>query len=100
MIAAHFDVLTPDHVRRLRDLSGKRPLMVAVLDPPDPLLPSRARAELAASLGIVDYVLLLNGAGLDRAIEQIQPSEVIHDEMDDRRRSQALIEHVHRRHRA
>src|SRR5258708_5125110 len=48
LIAGYFDVLTPGHVRRLRELADGQPIMAAVLDPPDPLLPARARAELAA----------------------------------------------------
>ena len=100
LVAGYFDVLTPDHVRRLRALAGGQPLLCAVLDPPHPLLPSRARAELAAALGMVDYVLLLDGADLAQALEKIQPHEVIREEIADRQCSQALIEHVHRRQRA
>ena len=33
-------------------------------------------------------------------LEKIQPHEVIREEIADRQRSQALIEHVHRRQRA
>jgi bifunctional ADP-heptose synthase (sugar kinase/adenylyltransferase) len=100
LVAGYFDVLTSDHVRRLKALANGRPLMLAVLDPPHPLLPARARAELAAALGMIDYVLLLDGADLARALEQIQPDEVIREEIADSQRSQALIEHVHRRQRA
>jgi glycerol-3-phosphate cytidylyltransferase-like family protein len=96
-LAGYFDVLTPAHVRGL-PVGGA--LMAAVLDPPDPLLPARARAELAASLRMVDYVVLLEGALLDQALEQLQPDEVIRAEIADLRRAQTLIEHVHRRHRA
>jgi glycerol-3-phosphate cytidylyltransferase-like family protein len=100
IVAGYFDVLTPDHVHRLRAVADGQPLMCAVLDPPHPVLPSRARAELAAALGMVDYVLLLDGADLAQALEKIQPHEVIRDEIADRQRSQALIEHVQRRQRA
>ena len=100
LVAGYFDVLTSDHVRRLDALAGGQPLMLVVLDPPHPLLPARARAELAAALGVIDYVLLLDGADLARALEQIQPHEVIREEIADRQSSQALIEHVHRRQRA
>ena len=58
------------------------------------------RMLLAAALGMVDYVLLLDGADLAQALEKIQPHEVIREEIADRQRSQALIEHVHRRQRA
>lgn len=100
LIAAYFDVLTPDHIRRLRGLSNGQPLIAAVLDPPEPLLAPRARAELAASLSMVDYVVLVHDSGLDQAIEQIQPHQVVREEAADQRRTQALIEHVHRRQRS
>jgi hypothetical protein len=99
LVAAYFDVLTADRVRRLGELADGHPLMVAVLDAPDPLLTARARAELAAALRMVDYVLLLDGTGLEEALGLIQPAEVIGEETADRLRTQALIEHVQRRQR-
>jgi bifunctional ADP-heptose synthase (sugar kinase/adenylyltransferase) len=100
VVAGYFDVITSGHVRRLAELAGGQPLMLVVLDPPHPLLPARARGELAAALGVIDYVVLLDGADLAQALEQIQPHEVIREEIADRQRAQALIEHVHRRQRA
>jgi hypothetical protein len=97
LVAGYFDVLTPDEVRRIRSLSGEHRLMAAILDPPDPLLPPRARAELAASLSMIDYVLLLQGVSLAQAVEQIGPDEVIREETAGSQRRAALIEHVHRR---
>jgi hypothetical protein len=70
-----------------------------VLDPPEALLGARARAELAAGLSMIDYVFLLDGADFEQAVETIQPGEVVREEIADRRRSRALIEHVHRRQR-
>jgi glycerol-3-phosphate cytidylyltransferase-like family protein len=99
LVAGYFDVLTPDHVRRFRELADGRVIMAAVLDPPDPLLGPRARAELAAGLSMIDYVFPLDSADFEQALEKIQPGEVVHEEIADRRRSRALIEHVHRRHR-
>lgn len=97
LIAGYFDVLTPDHVRRIAALSDGRTLMVAVLDPPHPLMARRARAELAAAMSMVDYVLLMEGDDLEHALGMIQPDEVVREEIADQQRSQALIEHVHRR---
>jgi hypothetical protein len=99
LVCGYFDVLTPDHVRRFRELADGQPIMAAVLDAPDALLGARARAELAASLSMIDYVFLLDGADFEQAVETIQPGEVVREEMADRRRSRALIEHVHRRQR-
>jgi len=97
LVSGYFDVLTADLVRAMPDGS---PLVAAVLDPPDPLLPVGARAELAASLRMVDYVLLLQGAALEDALAELRPDEVIRAEIGDRRRSAALIEHVHRRQKS
>ena len=99
LFAGHFDVLTPELVRRLRALTGAGTLIAAVFDPVRPLLPSRARAELAAALSMIDYVVLPPGCGLDHVIAEIQPDEVIHAEAADVQGSQALIEYVHRRQR-
>jgi hypothetical protein len=98
LVIGYFDVLTPDHIRDLQSQPG--PLMAAVLDPPDALLPARARAELAASLRVIDYVLLLGAERPESAIQKLHPPEVVHAETADQRRSQALIEHVHRRQKA
>jgi glycerol-3-phosphate cytidylyltransferase-like family protein len=100
LVAGYFDVLTPDHVRRLTALADGQPLMAAVLDPPHPLLGPQARAELAAALRMVDYVLPLEGGDLNEALGKLQPDEVIREDTVDRERSQALIEHVHRRQRS
>jgi glycerol-3-phosphate cytidylyltransferase-like family protein len=99
LVTGYFDVLTPDLVRRLRSLSHGARLIAVVLDPPAPLLPAQARAELAASLSMIDYVLLSPDAGLEKALEEIRPDEVVRDELADGKRSEALIEHVHRRQR-
>ena len=94
LVSGYFDVLTADLVRAM---PNKSPVMAVVLDPPDPLLRSGARTELAASLSMVDYVLLLDGAALEQAIAALQPDKVVREEVADRQRSAALIEHVHRR---
>lgn len=99
LVTGYFDVLTPELVRRLHSLSDGRRLIAVVLDPPNPLLTSRARAELAAALSMVDYVLSLPDADLERALEAIRPDEVVREDMADGNRSQALIEYVHQRQR-
>jgi hypothetical protein len=100
LITGYFDVLTPDHIRGATALANGGSLMAIVLDPQKPLLATRARVELAASLRAVDYVILLGSTGLDQAIRQLQPDEVIRAEADDQQRSKSLIEHVHRRNRS
>jgi hypothetical protein len=100
VITGYFDVLTVDLVRRLRELSCGETLVAAVLDPPEPLLGPRARAELAAGLSMIDYVLPLQGSGLDHALDELRPDTIVREETADRRRQAALMEHVHRRQRA
>ena len=101
LVTGYFDVLTPDHVRSLQASAKGGPLIAAVLDQPDSLLPQRARAELAAALRVIDYVLLLQDTEhLEGVIQKLQPPELIRAEKSDQRRSQALIEHVHQRQKA
>jgi hypothetical protein len=100
VVTSYFDVLTVDLVRRLRELSRGETIVAIVLDPPEPLLGPRARAELAAGLSMIDYVLPLQGAGLDHALEELRPDTIVREETADRRRQAALMEHVHRRQRA
>ncbi len=62
-VSGHFDPLLAEHVRRLhRETSPDRLLVVEVTNPEHPLLPQRARAELVAALGDVDYVVLAEAA--------------------------------------
>ncbi|MEJ5367471.1 MAG: hypothetical protein WHT08_04070 [Bryobacteraceae bacterium] len=58
-VAGPFDPLLAAHARQLEQLKGSAPALVAyVTDPPDPLLPAQARAELVAALRCVDLVVL------------------------------------------
>jgi bifunctional ADP-heptose synthase (sugar kinase/adenylyltransferase) len=61
-VSGYFDPLLAEHVRRLREC-GKAGefLVVEVINPDQPLLAQRARAELVAALAMVDYVVLGNG---------------------------------------
>lgn len=58
MIVGYFDPMHAAHIRRLRELClhGER-LGVIVADPPEPILPVQARAELVAGLDCVSYVI-------------------------------------------
>jgi cytidyltransferase-like protein len=58
VIVGYFDPMHAGHTRRLRELCGKGDrIVVAIADPPEPILPARARAELLAGLACVAYVL-------------------------------------------
>ena len=91
MVSGYFDPLLASHARRLSQLrSGRTPLLVLVSTPPDPILPARARAELVASLSVVDHVA--------EAAEGIEVQ--INLEQEDDARLEKLIEHVHSRQSA
>jgi hypothetical protein len=95
VVAGNFDVLTAGLLRRLQSLAdGNSILIAAVVDPPDPVLPARARAELVSALAVVDYVILTQSADLALL------GGIINEEAADRKRLESLIEHVHRRQTA
>jgi cytidyltransferase-like protein len=90
VIAGYFDPMHAGHTRRLRQLcaNGER-IVVAVADPPEPILPIRARAELMAALDCVAYVL----TGVSRI-----PSNAIDDRPLDAERARVFAQHVLARH--
>ena len=95
VIVGYFDPIYAAQIRGLKRLAPAETVVVAAIaDPPEPLLPLRARAELAAALDSIDYVVTdVEGA---LAI----PGAVVSDfRADDLQRRQELIQHVVRRHR-
>ncbi len=95
LVTGYFDPLLAAHARRLEGIRAAEPdtpLMVAVVDPPLPILPRRARAELVAALRAVDYVVAED--------VELRAAEVIHEERADLTRTKDLIEHVQRCHTA
>jgi hypothetical protein len=94
----HLEVLGAAHVRKLEELAAAHPgkLLVILTDPQTPLVPLPARAELAAALRVVDYVIPApEGAG--PVLAGLHPGVVIHDEQEDTERTRLLIEHVRSR---
>ena len=62
-----FDPMLAAHAKRVAEMKPEGAVLVAVVGEPErPLMGARARAELAASLGAVDYVVT-NGAGFEGA---------------------------------
>ena len=72
--------------------------VVVVLDPPEPLLAGRARAELVAALGVVDYVVPAEEQAAGELLSHFLPSEIVREESADLLRARRLSEHVQRRH--
>jgi hypothetical protein len=94
-VTGYFDVLLADHVRALEALP--RPLVVAVLPRSGELLNQRARAELAAGLRMVDYVVIADDAGAETLLATLRPLRTMRMEEDDARRVRHLIDHVRNR---
>jgi glycerol-3-phosphate cytidylyltransferase-like family protein len=87
VVSGYFDPLTAAHARRLTELRSRAGRLVAVvLDPPEPVLAARDRAELVAALACVDQVIL-------GASEEID----VHEEQADLERRAALIAAVQAR---
>ncbi|PWU03415.1 MAG: hypothetical protein C5B51_19085 [Terriglobia bacterium] len=98
LVSGYFDVLLAEHARELgavRDRTGG-PIVVIVLADAEEILSQRARAELVASLRMVDYVVTADHEDLHRLIERLNPAEVVRLEEADRRRTRRLIEDVQR----
>jgi cytidyltransferase-like protein len=96
LVIGYFDPLHAAHIRRLNELcKGCEQIVVALADPPEPLLPLRARAELVASLGCVDYVV----TDADRALTELHPDVTVDERSADLHRFDRLRDHVIARHR-
>lgn len=91
VVSGYFDPLLASQARRLKELKRDGvPLLVLIATPKDPILPASARAELVASLGVVDHVAELGNG--------VQPQFRLEPEHDLNLKE--LIEHVHARQRA
>jgi len=58
LVSGWFDPLLAVHAARLDEIPEQFAVAVQIVDPPDPLLPARARAELVAALRRVELVIL------------------------------------------
>jgi glycerol-3-phosphate cytidylyltransferase-like family protein len=95
LILGHFDVLGVEHVRALRQIREAGGLVVAVVLPgvdgvPPATMSQQARAEMAAALRVVDYVLLAAPPGqpgsLEDLVKSLKPKEIVPlDEIESRR---------------
>jgi glycerol-3-phosphate cytidylyltransferase-like family protein len=99
LVTGYFDLLRVHHARDLECVRQRLPhvqLIAVVLQEPGELLNQRARAEMAAAMRMVDYVLIANSEDLDGILERLEPSEIVRLEAADLRRTRHLIEHVQR----
>lgn len=99
VVTGYFDLLRVQHSRDLecvRQRLSHAPLIAVVLQDPGELLNQRARAEMAAAMRMVDYVLIANSEDLDGILERLEPSEIVRLDAADLRRTRHLVEHVQR----
>jgi hypothetical protein len=91
VFAAYFDVLSVPLIRSIAETGNS--VVAVVLDPPDPVLNARTRAELAASLASVAAVVSIPQ---DPAcfLKALEPAKIVHWEGEDAQRTAHLIEHV------
>jgi hypothetical protein len=94
-VTVYFDVLLADDMRDLAALP--RPIAAVVLPLAGELLSQQARAELAAGLRVIDYVVLAGQSGADALVESLRPSQIVALETAQTRRSRQLKEHVRNR---
>lgn len=90
LVVGYFDPVVAAHVSRLLALPG--PVTVSLLDPPEEILPARARAELVAALGCVDTVIIGDARTLVSAARTIDFTAA------DLQTRQELVERI--RHRS
>jgi len=102
VVTGRFDILRLELARDLaaaRRRTAAQSLVVLVRPIDGELMPAAARAEMAAALRVVDYVLIADG-DLESLVTAMQPIEMISLEEADAERTRQLIEHVHRRQSA
>lgn len=94
LITGYFDVLGIEHVRELARM--RRPRVAAVLRHPDEIFDASARAEMAAALRVIDYVVTADHEQVDELIERLHPAAVLRLEAADLRRARRLKEDAKR----
>ena len=92
LVVGYFDPVIAAHVSRL--LALKEPVTVSLLDPPDEILPARARAELVAALGCVETVIIGDARG------KIVAARTIDFTAADLQTRQELVERIRHRSQA
>lgn len=94
LVCAYFDPLLAWHAERLAALRARAQTLAAVVLPlENELLSQRARAELAAAMRVIDYVLIAENC----VVRGLDPVEIIRLEEEDLRRRGEFIAHVRSR---
>jgi bifunctional ADP-heptose synthase (sugar kinase/adenylyltransferase) len=100
LAAGRFEILRAAVARDLaeaRQRTGARCLVAVIRPLEGELAPPAARAEMAAALRVVDYVLIAPNEGLDSLAAALQPVEIISLEQADAELTRQLIVDLHGR---
>jgi len=103
LVTGPFDVLLAVHLGELACARESLPdavLLVAITEPPQPLLNTRARAEMVAALAMVDYVVSLEEPHIESLLAAFPPDRIVRLEAAHQQHMRELIEHVRRRQSA
>lgn len=93
------DAATAGELARMKACQGRALLVAALLESPKMALDARARAEMTAALGMVDYVVIAgDGMPVERLLATLQPHAVARYETAHQQRMRQFIDHVHQRH--
>ena len=92
LVVGYFDPVVAAHVSRL--LALKVPVTVSLLDPPEEILPARARAELVAALSCIETVIIGD------AREKVSAARTIDFTAADLQTRQELVERIRHRSQA
>jgi glycerol-3-phosphate cytidylyltransferase-like family protein len=101
VVIGHFDPLLCAHARALgqvRNGTGSPVVMVVLVPTEAPLLGERARAEMAAALDVVDYVVIMGRDNFGEFVDRLAAEQVILRQGEDENLKRSLIEYVQRRH--
>ena len=99
-VTGYFDVLRTDDVRELEQIrsdAAAKSLVAVVLPKAGEVLPQQARAELAAALRVIDYVVIADDSDPDTLLASLQPDTLVRLEAAHERRTRQLREHVRSR---
>jgi hypothetical protein len=100
VVTGTFDVMMAADAKELLEIRGRHPeeaLCVVVLPLAGALLPQRARAELAAALRVVDYVVIADDPAPEAMLAALKPARILRLEGVHELRKRQLTEHVQSR---
>jgi hypothetical protein len=95
VVTGYFEMLAAEDSRELGGL--QRPVVAIVLPLEEELLGQRARAEMAAALRVIDYVVIAETARVDALCERLRPARIVAIEAAQALRTRQLMEHVRNR---